>query len=944
MDSRDNGMKKKPYVIACSVLALDLKHSAEKEGLDLNYEFLEAGLHNNPELLREKVQAAVDKASCSELYDRIIIGYGICGKGTVGIQAGNVPLVIPKVHDCISLFLGGDREYKAQFKKYPGTIYLSAGWCEGTMESDPQGEQYAYFGDQKLKFDDLAEKYGKNTAKLTFNFLNTWQKNYQRAAFIETDSKSSAKYEAMAKNMAEAFNWKYEKIKGSHSLINKLITAKETTKEILFVPPHNVIGFDPAQESLSVNPVVKQTSAEDQSVSYVKIEFDDDSNQDYIKIGLGVDAGGTYTDAVIYDLESNVTICKAKSLTTKWDFTIGISKAMEQLDQNLLNKIELISLSTTLATNAIVENEGQKVGLLLMPPYGMDIMQDIPHQPKSIIQGQMEITGKEILPVNPDEIKSTVYQMMENHLVTAFAVSGFASFVNPEHELHVKKVIQEETGLFVSCGHELSDNLNYQTRAVTAMLNAKIIPRLANLLLDLEKVMNRYGIKSPVVVVKGDGTLMSSEMAKKRPVETILSGPAASVAGARHLTGIDDALVVDVGGTTTDTAALTAGLVRLNVHGSTVGGHRTHVKALDIRTTGLGGDSLILYESGKFVIGPKRVAPVSWLGEIMPGIETAMEYISRHMRHHAGSTREMQLLAKTGEIKSIQLTPLEKEVLTLLELRPYSIHEMVQTTGVLCEGSLPLERLEENFIIQKCGLTLTDMLHISGRFLKWNTKTAEQYAEFYSYLARMPLQELSEYLLELGIKQLSRELLKHRLNDDTDSDMLDNCSVCRTLVDHLLNEQHPNYEVAINFTHPVIGIGAPVSFFLPEAVLPFRTKAVLPEDADVANAIGAITSHVYIQKQLWIVPDEDGGFTVEGISGTRHFEELDEADKFARQILMEMVQEQAAEAGTSCRTIDFEIKDSMPTTPKGETVFLERRISASLKGRPDLVIRKSSNK
>ena len=664
-----------------------------------------------------------------------------------------------------------------------------------------------------------------------------------------------------------------------------------------------------------------------------------ENDKDFIKIGLGVDAGGTYTDAVIYDLENNSALCKSKSLTTKWDFTLGISRALKKLDQTLLQKIELISLSTTLATNAIVENEGQKVGLLLMPPYGMDIMQSIPHQPKTVIQGQMEISGKEIVPVDPDEIRSTVSQMVKNHFVTAFAVSGFASVANPDQELQAKKIIQEETGCFVSCGHELSDNLNYQTRAATAMLNAKIIPRLASLLLDLEKVMAGYGIKAPVVVMKGDGTLMSSEMAKKRPVETILSGPAASVAGARHLTGFDDALVMDMGGTTIDTAALSSGLVRLNKNGSTVGGHKTHVKALDIRTTGLGGDSLILYERRQFILGPKRVAPVAWLGETMPGTKTAMAYISRHLQHHSASTREMQILAKTGKVKSLNLTPLEEKIITLLEQRPYSIHEMVKAAGVPYESSLNLERLEENFIIQKCGLTFTDLLHINGKFSQWDTKTADQYARFYSHLAKLPLPEMSARIFNLGIKQLSMELLKHRLNDDADSEKLDECSLCKTLVSHLLDEQHPNYEIAINFTHPVVGIGAPIRFFLPQAVAPFNTQAVIPEDADVANAIGAITSHVFIKKQLRIVPTEDNRFYIEGIPGQNYFDALEKADKFARQILTQMVQAKAEEAGTSCKEINLKVKDMIPVTPMGEEVFMERRLDATLKGRPDLMVK-----
>jgi N-methylhydantoinase A/oxoprolinase/acetone carboxylase beta subunit len=345
-----------------------------------------------------------------------------------------------------------------------------------------------------------------------------------------------------------------------------------------------------------------------------------------------------------------------------------------------------VSLSTTLATNAIVENEGQTVGLVLMPPFGLEIAQSIPYRPKCIIRGQLDITGREIVPVDPEEIRSVASRMVENESVTAFAVSGFAGSINPEHEIQAKRIIQEETGLFVSCGHELSDTLNFQTRAVTAMLNARIIPRLASLLLDLEKVLKGYGIVSPVVVVKGDGTLMSAHLAKMRPVETILSGPAASVAGARHLTGINDALVVDMGGTTTDTAAVSSGLVRLNEEGSNVGGHRTHVKALDIRTVGLGGDSLIRYERAQFHIGPKRVAPIAWLGRNWPGAEAALDYLSHHLKRYRSSTRRMQILVKAGDVQFLQRSTLEEENLSLLEQRPYSMDEILHVTAPLLKA------------------------------------------------------------------------------------------------------------------------------------------------------------------------------------------------------------------------------------------------------------------
>ena len=665
----------------------------------------------------------------------------------------------------------------------------------------------------------------------------------------------------------------------------------------------------------------------------------EDESDAYIKVGLGIDAGGTYTDAVIYDLEQNKTLCKAKALTTKWDFTVGIKRALEKLDQDFFPQIELISVSTTLATNAIVENEGQTVGLLLMTPFGIEDSKSNIYQPNALIQGKLKITGKEIEPVNTDEVKIIVKQMMEKDHVTAFAVSGYAGSINTKHELQVKEIIQEETGFLVSCGHELSDTLNFETRAATTTLNARIIPRLASLILDLEKVMTEYGITAPIVVVKGDGTLMSKEMANKRPIETILSGPAASVAGARHLTGLNDALVVDMGGTTTDTASLSSGLVNLNEQGASVGEHRTHVKALDIRTTGLGGDSFILHENSKFFIGPKRVAPISWLGQNHSGTDTALEFLSNHLKHYFRSTQSMQILTKTGDVNSLRLTPLEEQIISKLEKRPYSIDELLQNPDVETRLSLPLQRLEENFIIQRSGLTLTDIFHIKGLFEKWDTESAERYAGFYSSITGIPLYEMVDYLLELGTKKLSTELLKHCL-DNVNSAEIDNNQAWKTLIHLLLNEQHPNYEVAINFKHPVIGIGAPIEFFLPEAAKPFKTEAIIPGDADVANAIGAITSHVYIRKHLWIIPDYKGSFILEGVSGIHRFKSLDEADSYARSALRHLLRKQAEEAGTSCRTVNFKTVDKKSEIVSNRQLLLKRYIYASLKGRPDLVIKK----
>ncbi len=949
-------MKKKLCVVACAVLAIDMKHSAEKLGYDIEFKFLEAGLHNNPKLLKEKLQAAIDEISAADLCERIIIGYGVCGKGTIGVQSRSIALTIPKVHDCVALFLGGDAAYKREFKKYPGTYYLSAGLCEQTDASMAKRKQFTYFGDKKLEFSDLVEKHGKKAALQTFDFLNSWQKNYQRAVFIETGIKKSLKYEKLAEEMAREYNWEYEKIKGSSFLIDKMITADHSTSEILYVPPEHVIGFDAIQSTLSAGPVIDSESFRNQirklsghgdiSSSQALLqnrseeknieESSDRLHGSYIKTGLGIDAGGTYTDAVIYDLEKNRTLCKSKSLTTKWDFTKGINSALDKLDSEQLLKVELVSLSTTLATNAIVENEGQKVGMILMPPFGLYIYKNIDHRPMAVIKGQLEINGRQIEDVDPNEVRRIAAQMVKNNGVTAFAVSGYAGSINPEHEIKVKKIIMDETGLSVSCGHELSDTLDFQTRAVTAMLNARIIPRLTCLLYDLEKVLADKGINAPVVVVKGDGTLMSSTMAKKRPVETILSGPAASVAGARHLTGIKDAIVVDMGGTTTDTAALSDNKVSLNEKGSNVGGHRTHVKALEIRTAGLGGDSLIEFKKGLFSIGPRRVAPIAWLGHIYPKAVDAINFLNQNMNRHTLTTEKMHILVMTGSAKKIEFTSMERKIVSLLAQRPYSIDELVLKTDVLSSINLPLQRLEENFIVQRSGLTLTDILHITGRFVKWDSKTAEQYCEMFCFLSKKQLSELTQYLLDMGRDLLTMELLKRQLDDEVDPEAMSTCPVCRVLIDNLLAGGSRNYRVSINFKRPVIGIGAPVQYFLPEAVKPFGTRAVLPENSDVANAIGAIVSKIVIKKQLRIIPGDQGGFSVEGVSGTHQFKEFEKADEFARKTLAQMVKKMARDSGTSSRKVTFKTKDHIPKTVGGDPIFMERIIYAVLTGRPDI--------
>jgi N-methylhydantoinase A/oxoprolinase/acetone carboxylase beta subunit len=703
------------------------------------------------------------------------------------------------------------------------------------------------------------------------------------------------------------------------------------------VPPYSAIDVDPLGGSLTAHPLWSPQTPMAPPAQETAGPPPEEQSRAGVRVGLGIDAGGTYTDTVIYDLEGSRVIGKHKALTTRWDFTVGIGAALEGLDPAALAQVEMVALSTTLATNAIVEGEGQKVGLLLMPPFGRLEAGDTPHAPQAVVAGQLSISGEELAPVDAAEVRRVVRRMVDREEVRAFAVSGFAGTINPAHELALKAVIREETGLFVTCGHELSDLLNFRVRAHTAMLNARIIPRLAKLLLDLEQVLAARGIQAPVVVVKGDGTLMNACLAKERPVETILSGPAASVAGARHLTGLRDALVVDMGGTTTDTAALTDGAVSLCASGSRVGGHVTHVKALAIRTAGLGGDSLTGRENNAFFIGPRRVAPMAWLGAHSPEAGSALDYLERHINRYSDSTRGMQVLALTGATTHLALNPLESRVVQLLAQRPRAVDELVELTGVFLPSALGLERLEEQAVVQRCGLTPTDLLHVTGRFVRWDRELAERSAALMARLARMDVAALAAHLLGLVVERLALEVLKRQLDAEIDPEALHTCPVCQSLVRNLMSGGSRDYAVKIRLTRPVVGIGAPIGLFLTQAAAILDAQAVLPADADVANAIGAITSHVVVNRQIRIAPDQSGGFMIEGLPGGRHFRDFTEADRVAREELTRLVREQARAAGTSARHVRLEVEDQLPPAAGGKSVFLGRVIRASLSGLPDRI-------
>ncbi|MGC9336323.1 MAG: hydantoinase/oxoprolinase N-terminal domain-containing protein, partial [Anaerolineae bacterium] len=375
-------------------------------------------------------------------------------------------------------------------------------------------------------------------------------------------------------------------------------------------------------------------------------------------IALGIDTGGTYTDTALVDHDTGQVLRSAKALTTRRDLSIGIGAAVDavftpegdgDLPQFGPGDVDMVALSTTLATNAIVEGQGSPVSLILIGydpelihQYGFEM--ELVTDDVVYIGGGHDIHGDEAVPLDEAALRDAVLARCDQ--VEAFAVSSYFGVRNPTHELRARALIEELTrscsrrggngnGLPVTCGHELTTRLNSVRRATTVALNARLVPLLRELIGTLRQTLTARGVTAPLMVVKGDGSLVRAEWALQRPIETILSGPAASAVGAWHLArhsaaaaaqgtssvAASDVWVVDVGGTTTDIAAMREGRPRLNPEGAQVGRWRTMVEAVDVHTVGLGGDSHVRLDADRrLAIGPQRVVPLSLLAQNHPSV------------------------------------------------------------------------------------------------------------------------------------------------------------------------------------------------------------------------------------------------------------------------------------------------------------------------------------
>ena len=657
---------------------------------------------------------------------------------------------------------------------------------------------------------------------------------------------------------------------------------------------------------------------------------------------LGIDTGGTYTDAVLFDDRQGV-LRTAKSLTTREDLAVGVRGAVDAvLREPPPEPVVLVSLSTTLATNALVEGHGSPVCLLLVgqPPGILErasLREALGSDPVVFIAGGHGATGDEQAPLDLDAVRAAV----EAHApqVSAFAVAGYFAVRNNAHEVAVREVVHELCALPVTCSHELANALDAPRRALTALLNARLVHLLDQLVRAVAALLAERGIEAPLMVVKGDGSLISAEEALHRPVETILSGPAASLVGAHHLCGEDDVLVSDIGGTTTDVALLRGGRPALDSRGATVGGWRTMVEAVAVHTFGLGGDSETHWsgETGLH-LGPRRAVPLSLLATSHPGV---IEQLHEALEAYVPPLPRFALRLRPLSYASSRLTRFETRIWEQLEHGPVSVAALAEDL-ILARS---LNRLVARGLVAVAAFTPSDASHILGRQRTWNAEAAELGAQAWvRHLAGIgrqgtpvdaqafALAVVERMTLQSGTALLRTAFLGQGLPDLDSGGELGRALVTTAMSaptgeDHLLS-------LAVRLNRPLVAIGAPAHVYYDAVAERLGTRLVVPPHAEVCNAVGAVASGVLQTVRVLITSPQEGTFRVHAPSGVQDFEDLERAAGFALEEASREARAHAVAAGAAEIRMSLSRRDRVASGVEGRDMFIESHLCATAAGRP----------
>lgn len=601
---------------------------------------------------------------------------------------------------------------------------------------------------------------------------------------------------------------------------------------------------------------------------------------------LGIDTGGTFTDGVILNPATREILAEAKSETTHFHLIDGIAAVLDKFEEALLRDIAYVALSTTLATNAIVEGKGCRVGLLMM---GFDDDSDLPQCEIRKLPGSVDLHGKIKEPFDAEKTAAAIESLQGK--VDAMVVSSVLSIRNPEIEESAKQAVRKISGLPCVAAHEIASTLGMKERTTTAILNGRLLSVIDSLIDAVKTVLAQKGLSVPIMIVKGDGSLMTESVARYRPIETILSGPAASIIGATYLQNISDALILDMGGTTTDIAILKNGRPGLTAEGASVGGWQTRVTAAEVTTCGLGGDSRIYRDSlaHEVKVGPNRVYSVSVITKDYPHYLAELKTLVGKKVGLLQYELCEGLLFLQKPPMDMELTTMERLLLRELQDGPHTLDFVADVLGTEPDF-LPLGNLTKYGIIAMIGFTPTDLLHVQGKYLHGNAEGAEIALQLLAMRWDWTTEEAVACITQKISRNLSAAIFNSMLRHEGFPDDAEATEEFRLLSEKAFyGEGEGLFSLPIRLHLPVVGIGAPIRAWLDEPVSRFHTDVIYPEHHQVANAVGAAAGRVSHLYHVSVQNHEIDGVYVYAPWGRKIFGNKDDVEHSSEDVTGQMM-------------------------------------------------------
>ena len=515
---------------------------------------------------------------------------------------------------------------------------------------------------------------------------------------------------------------------------------------------------------------------------------------------LGLDVGGTFTDAVI--IEGHRVVSSAKRRTTKDNLMQGIGEALDAVLASCdTSNIEQVTLSTTVVTNTIVEEKEQVVDLYVVTGPGRNVDDIFPVSP-IYLQGYTDHRGIVVERTSTDAVSDIARMVQERSGTDLAAVSAKFGVRNPQEELSITEALQDMYNT-ISNGSLLSGSLNFPRRTISAYFNSAVTPVFTVFKKNVEDALSARNIKAPLHILKADGGSLPMEHMVSRPVETAFTGPAATVLGLSALGAIGNAhtVALDIGGTTTDISLWKQGKPLMTKNGVSIREYPSAVRSFAVTSVGIGGESVVRIVDGEIMVGPERVGPSAALGGNEPTLGDALILLGH---------------ASYGDV--------ELATQSLQQLA-----DMLQADGKHGE--------RENTFGNYGGNTFGDD----------SENTFEDHNSEKQYIHNTSALDVAQHIVEKAL-----ETIQHGIDEVVQAENKRPVYVVADIV-------NPDVFAAAQ----IVVVGGTASSLGPSIGEFLNLPVIIPENAAVANAIGAalalstieLTVHVDTKRRLLVIPE-----------------------------------------------------------------------------------------